>query len=554
MAQNDFIKTFEKLIAEYTLKFIEISIPVGKEVLSRINKGENIEDAVNTALNQNSFFGRQKNILLAILYRAACAGYGANPDKILHPAQVKKVLLDEAWSPDKMNLSTRLHGTDKAMRNTIVNTIKAALKKMQSLQKLGRDLYDGYASGKKIINTAELPDYMDDLQKTAKGLIHDRKVLKNFETAVDKARVAIENLAKSGSPTRALKASYIGVQEAAEKLASSEVSDRQKKRLQRQLERQGKDPVANLNSAIDEFNRVALDNAVNVAIEEKSRYIADRIARTELAAAYGDAFFAKNENNPDVIAYRWMLSDRHPKFDICNFNANADLYGLGRGIYPKEQFPHYPAHPHCLCLLSSVIEGTLDMDFDKENAMLDHAKFDEAVGKNYIKSLSEMDQKNLLGINGLNEFENGGSWRDYLRNWQGHSNPHRRFKADNFIEKSKEMGIIELKGDYSDTYRKKLMDAATKLTDQGFVPREHSLNRIVGRIAQGRIPNIDHIIETAKNGAEYSNQDGQYIRVGENKNIGNKKDQFYSIHFDADGSIITVSPRKKSEIDKWRRL
>lgn len=428
MAQNDFIKTFEKLIAEYTLAFIELSIPVAKEVLELINQGKKIDDAVNMALDNNNFFGRHKDILSSILYKAACAGYGVNPDKVLHPAQIKNVLLNEVWAPDKMKLSTRLHGSNKAMRNNIVTTIQSAFKKMQSLQQLGRDLYDGYASGKRVINTAELPKYMNDLQKCAKALIgNDRKALSEFNSTAEKAVSTIESLAEGGSPTLALKASYINVQEAAEKLASGEVSDKQKKRIQKQLERQGKDPVADLNKAIDEVNQTALDKAVNVAVQEKSRYIADRIARTELAAAYGDAFFAKNENDPDVIAYRWMLSDRHPKFDICDFNANADLYGLGKGIYPKDKFPHYPAHPHCMCPFSTVIEGTLDMDFDKENAMLDNAKFDEVAGRSYINSLSKVDQQNLLGVNGLNEFESGGSWRDYLQNWQGHSNPHRRF-------------------------------------------------------------------------------------------------------------------------------
>lgn len=96
------------------------------------------------------------------------------------------------------------------------------------------------------------------------------------------------------------------------------------------------------------------------------------------------------------------------------------------------------------------------------------------------------------------------------------------------------------------------MDAAKVLSENGLIPTEHSLNRIVGRISQGRVPDIDTIIETAKNGTEYRNAEDQVIRVGEN--IDSKKDQFYSIHFDTDGSIITVSPRKKSEIDKWRRL
>ena len=42
--------------------------------------------------------------------------------------------------------------------------------------------------------------------------------------------------------------------------------------------------------------------------------------------------------------------------DICDYHANVDAYGLGRGVYPKAAAPQPPFHPHCLCLLSPRID------------------------------------------------------------------------------------------------------------------------------------------------------------------------------------------------------
>lgn len=41
-----------------------------------------------------------------------------------------------------------------------------------------------------------------------------------------------------------------------------------------------------------------------------------------------------------------MLSDAHDIFDICDDLADADLYGMGRGVYKKGEEPTHP-HPNC---------------------------------------------------------------------------------------------------------------------------------------------------------------------------------------------------------------
>ena len=50
--------------------------------------------------------------------------------------------------------------------------------------------------------------------------------------------------------------------------------------------------------------------------------------------AYAEGEIARHLDDPDVVAFRWRMSSSHPIVDICDVYANADLYGLGRGVYP----------------------------------------------------------------------------------------------------------------------------------------------------------------------------------------------------------------------------
>ena len=86
----------------------------------------------------------------------------------------------------------------------------------------------------------------------------------------------------------------------------------------------------------------------------RGSYAARRLARTEITRAHGQATIQAAARNPFVVGVRWNLSPSHPKVDICDEHAGRDV-GLGRGVYPVEAVPRYPAHPHCLCNLSPVV-------------------------------------------------------------------------------------------------------------------------------------------------------------------------------------------------------
>jgi len=83
-------------------------------------------------------------------------------------------------------------------------------------------------------------------------------------------------------------------------------------------------------------------------------YNAKRLLRTEINNAFHEAQVYMSENDPTVIGNQWKLSNRHTIFDECDYAAKANLYGLGRGIYPTNRTPVRP-HPNCICHIIPVL-------------------------------------------------------------------------------------------------------------------------------------------------------------------------------------------------------
>ncbi len=75
-------------------------------------------------------------------------------------------------------------------------------------------------------------------------------------------------------------------------------------------------------------------------------YWARRLARTEITAAAGRSLHNAALANVYVSGIKWNLSLSHPCCDICDELAAGGPDG--GGVYPKDDPPLYPAHPHCV--------------------------------------------------------------------------------------------------------------------------------------------------------------------------------------------------------------
>lgn len=97
------------------------------------------------------------------------------------------------------------------------------------------------------------------------------------------------------------------------------------------------------------------------AAENSQRFIYERVLRTEMNRAYTEAFVAAAAGDDDVAGVKFNLSPLHPRVDICDAHAHANLHGMGAGVYPVNGHP-YPAHPQTLSFLTYVFADQITDD------------------------------------------------------------------------------------------------------------------------------------------------------------------------------------------------
>lgn len=143
----------------------------------------------------------------------------------------------------------------------------------------------------------------------------------------------------------------------------NDVYEKQLKRTLKQIRKLnnlGMGQNARLNKAYKNLALITKDSsnrqvrrAIRRALLAKSKYVAERLARTEMAKAYGKTLF-ENFEEQKVPAYKSTLSSRHKIFDICDYWAKTNQYGLGPGVFPANQTPGFPYHPNCMCSLTPI--------------------------------------------------------------------------------------------------------------------------------------------------------------------------------------------------------
>lgn len=201
------------------------------------------------------------------------------------------------WRVGRVRLSDALYADSLAVAAAARSIIERHLQGPQSARALALALYEGY-------------DFKADPLKVVKPL--PKYLQKIFDRA-----------AASRLKTPALRAAYLQAIEKAEAQAGAK----------------------------------ALEKALKVAFYERNRYLANRIAQTELHRAYTDRQ-AREMMGQDRVQYvRVYLSRRHTArdTDICDYHTRADLHGLGPGTYPKASCPKPPFHPHCRCHLGIAL-------------------------------------------------------------------------------------------------------------------------------------------------------------------------------------------------------
>lgn len=330
-----------------------------KAVKAFLGQGESVDVAVRKAYNLYPIMQRVAKDISVQIKKSAEEGLRRK----LLPGEEAGLQL--AWAPDKLTLSERTTRGDGVVQSMVANAIVDAVKEGKTIQQTALSIFDGYGHGG-VIPKQDIPKYMDKLRRILKK---DRPL-----TAEDKYNLRKAERQINALTTPSLRAAYKGIK-----------------------------------TLVDERNAERLQKAVDVATHERTRYFASRIARTELARAYHDGCMARWMDDDDVVAVQWKLSTAHPCHDICDVYANADLYNLGKGIFPKDKVPILPAHPNCMCRLKPIIQGNLDGKIEEERI--------EAGGRKYLYSLPLFQRQRLLGVHGAKAVDMGVSWTAKARGY-----------------------------------------------------------------------------------------------------------------------------------------
>lgn len=273
------------------------------------------------------------------------------------------------WAKDGLTLSKRTTRGEKEVTKQAAVIISEAVKKGQSVEKAARALFDGYGYGHTLLEQ-DIPDFLKRLTQIAKAKEYGGA---EFHKTL---RAAERNLKKLN--TQGLKAAY-----------------------------------AQVRNAVVTGNEKRIDKAVYIAAQERTRLFARRIARTEMARAYNDGFVAKWANDEDCVAFKWKMSTAHPFCDICDMYAEADLYGMGPGIFPKDKVPMLPVHPNCMCHLVPVIAGSKKLKSETPKEQIEEG------GREWLAKQSLPNRQRILGVYGEKDVKAGRSWTEKARGYSG---------------------------------------------------------------------------------------------------------------------------------------
>ncbi|MEA1998022.1 MAG: hypothetical protein U9N61_01670 [Euryarchaeota archaeon] len=269
-------------------------------------------------------------------------------------------------------LSERLYKNSVEAQKAVTGIVSQHIKDRTTWQNLAKGV------NKPSIRADELPQYITDVENAFKKYGADSKELKS---AIKRANRQIAKFSNAQGITRSnLKRAYADVLKMAEK-----------------------------------GDTALLKYKMTEALKKKAINNSEMLAKTEISRAYFEAEQRKLLNDSDVIGWRSVLSSAHPRPDICNFMAEADNYGMGRGVSPVAYGNPIGYHPRCICQVEAVYKGD----------GIRKGKFRSERAESYLQGLSNgtaTDRKKLQSMLGVEGSKNIGDWQQNLR---GFSQPQK---------------------------------------------------------------------------------------------------------------------------------
>lgn len=327
MANNPINKDINDFVNRKWLKFAN---DLQLKIKSELAAGKDINTAINSAFK----FVKPNEKINPIFLSSLIDLYTSKGVQLSGSVQAG-INLQKGYNKDSLKLSVKVNPLFS--QKIIKNELKHSFKNIDSWNKAASQ-FDKLPYG-------DISKQFTKLSELSKSVLTNKDDLKEYTKQLQITQKYVDKLAKNNAPNTQLKAAY-----------------------------------QNLIDKTKTFNTKAIDSALKVAIQEKARYNAERITRTEYAKAYGTIQLETFANDSDVTGVIWELSSRHLIYDICNLHAESNIFGMGAGVYPKTNVPSFPAHPHCLCVLAPFY-GDAPNKIDTEKAKQKQEKLIEDLPK-----------------------------------------------------------------------------------------------------------------------------------------------------------------------------
>lgn len=144
--------------------------------------------------------------------------------------------------------------------------------------------------------------------------------------------------------------------------------------------------------------QAVLEKAMRVALHERNRYFANRIAQTELHRAFSRRRSAELMDDSALEVVQIRMSASHPIVDVCDLHSRANLWGLGAGLYPKASAPRTPYHPFCRCRM-----------IRRYDLRADGAKYDPSASRAWLLEQEEANAARIVGSRAMLERVRAGA-------------------------------------------------------------------------------------------------------------------------------------------------
>ncbi len=313
-------------------------------LLTLISEGQDPRKATETVLR--SFQGEYITAMTEAFSAAMIAN--VTPGSVL-AMQVGDVLLSE-----------RLYAHTRQTGQEVAAIVRKHAQGLQQARSLALSLYDGY-------------NPRDGIKRPLEGV------------ARAELPKALRELTQNPGPRQDLTSLLTQMQQQASRLKSEALKAGYMEALKAWEQGKGAD---------------VLKQRLWVAEREKTRYMANRIAQTELARAHQGKVAEQIMRDDTITVVQVKLNPRHPLPDICDLHARADLWGLGPGLYPKAKAPKPPFHPFCWCRLVTRPDKTADLAREREDAV-----------REWLRTLPPADAARVLGNRQRLEYVlNGADW------------------------------------------------------------------------------------------------------------------------------------------------